>query len=473
MPTSEVLDALTKGVQQLQELQAQALQKGEASPEAIRQTIPPFPALELPAGDQFGLQLQDWLDLVSSNVADVSENSASWWEQVQDFVQGKYNVWLSSTPLERVQLKVEGAEHLAEGKWSRLNARTCALLLAALEEQVKQDLIARQATRSATSILMRLYVVYQPGGVAERTSVLTRLQAPTVGTTFEQALESVRAWPRWLRRCQEMGMSVPDGSVLAKGLSQMVDTHLRGDPDAAFRMQLVRSSLRMDGQPMLDQVKKYQEHLQSEMENLNAAGANGPSSKVRAMATTGASSKEGPDSGVPEGGKGDCRFFLKAAGCRRGAKCPFRHDLSSLTKQQRARKCLACGSEEHRQKDCPTRSSSPSRARSTQNQGVKSQEEKGPAQVAPQVQAQVVEDKSVATAGSGEAPSNASDASGKPVATLEQMLQVAAQVLQVPSASTTTTSSMRVLRVTGIARTRLDDGGESPMALLDSGATHA
>ena len=92
---SGVLDALTKGVQQLQELQAQAMQKGESSPEGVRQTIPAFPALKLPVGDQSGLQLQDWLDLVSSNVADVSENSASWWEQVTDFVQGKYNLWLS------------------------------------------------------------------------------------------------------------------------------------------------------------------------------------------------------------------------------------------------------------------------------------------------------------------------------------------------------------------------------------------
>ena len=180
--------------------------------------------------------------------------------------------------------------------------------------------------------------------------------------------------------------------------------------------------------------EKYQEHLQSEMENLNAAGASGASSKVRAMPTTGVGGKEGPDGGPPDGGKGDCRFFLKAAGCRRGAKCPFRHDLSSLTKQQKARKCLACGSEEHRQKDCPTRS---------QNPGGKSTEERMATQAAPQVQAQVVEDKPTATAGSGEAPSNVSDANGNPVTTLEQMLQVAAQVLQVPTAATTTTSSIK------------------------------
>ena len=34
---------------------------------------------------------------------------------------------------------------------------------------------------------------------------------------------------------------------------------------------------------------------------------------------------------------------MKAAGCRRGAKCPFHHDLSSLTRQQRARISLWFG----------------------------------------------------------------------------------------------------------------------------------
>ena len=97
-------------------------------------------------------------------MADASENSGSWWDQVKDFVQGIYATWLKSTPLERVQLRSDGAEHLAEGKWSRLNARICTLLLASMEESIKKDLIARQATRSATAILLRLFILYQPGG---------------------------------------------------------------------------------------------------------------------------------------------------------------------------------------------------------------------------------------------------------------------------------------------------------------------
>ena len=146
-----VLDAWACGVQQLQELQAQALQKGESSPEAIRQTIPPFPMLKGPSGDQSGLQLQDWLDLVASNAADVSENSSSWWDQVRDFVQGVYATWLRSALLERDQLRLDGGEHLAEGKWGRL-----------MRESAPSCWLHWRSRSSRTSSLARLREVQRP-----------------------------------------------------------------------------------------------------------------------------------------------------------------------------------------------------------------------------------------------------------------------------------------------------------------------
>ena len=408
-------------------------------------------------------------------MADVSENSGSWWDQVRDFVQGIYSKWLKSTPLERVQLRSDGAEHLAEGKWSRLNARVCTLLMASMDESIKKDLIARQATRSATVMLLRLFILYQPGGAAERTTVLTRLQSPTEGMTFAQSLEAIRTWPRWLRRCEEMKMSVPDGTVLAKALTNIVEPHVKSDQDVMFRMQLVRSSLRVDGQPTLEQVRKYQEHLQSEMEHLGtSSGATSPSMKVRAV--SGPAAKDYVEASSQEASKGDCRFFLKASGCWRGVKCPFRHDMSSLSKQQRARKCLACGSEEHRQKECPTKSSSPTRARPPGSESIvqndKSQRPLGSA-VAVSPSAQRLE--TLGSSGVSSEMGTAEASPGKPVATLEHMLQVAAQVLQAgaPTTAVSATAELKVLRVTGIARTSCGGEGEGPMALLDSGATHA
>ena len=58
---------------------------------------------------------------------------------------------------------------------------------------------------------------------------------------------------------------------------------------------------------------------------------------------------------------------------------------------------------------------------------------------------------------------------------LEQMLQAAEQVLQAgsPTAAGSTLATLKVLQVTGIAKTCLEGGEEGPMALVDSGATHA
>ena len=55
-----------------------------------------------------------------------------------------------------------------------------------------------------------------------------------------------------------------------------------------------------------------------------------------------------------QAGKPLCKFFLGASGCKRGGKCTYVHDMSGLTRQERGKKCLACGSEAHRQRDCPS-----------------------------------------------------------------------------------------------------------------------
>ena len=131
-------------------------------------------------------------------------------------------------------------------------------------EPVRLDLNARRSTQSAALILFRLFTAYQPGGAAERSVVLRHLQgaeAPDLAT----CLNSLRSWPRWLQRCKDLNMVVPDGSILAKGWTVMSSKHLMENPDAVFRTQLVRSTYRVDGQPRLEDVVKYQQHLQAEI----------------------------------------------------------------------------------------------------------------------------------------------------------------------------------------------------------------
>ncbi|CAE7233153.1 RE1 [Symbiodinium natans] len=195
-------------------------------------------------------------------------------EAVLRTVEGSYSKWLGATQLERLTIQPEDADFAVKGRWTRVNARACQLLLNAVPEVVRSDLIARRATQDVTQLVFRLFVLYQPGGSSERGHTLAQLQSPPHGTNVAETLEILRGWPRHLRRCQQLGMSAPDPTVLAKGLDMATAKLITGNPDAHFRTQLLRTSLRLDAKPTLRQVEDYQRHLQAEVEQMAAAGGN-------------------------------------------------------------------------------------------------------------------------------------------------------------------------------------------------------
>ena len=47
-----------------------------------------------------------------------------------------------------------------------------------------------------------------------------------------------------------------------------------------------------------------------------------------------------------------CRYFLSPNGCKYGAACKSTHCMAELTKAERFKKCLNCGSEDHRAAEC-------------------------------------------------------------------------------------------------------------------------
>ena len=216
--SNEILEALTQGMQQLQDLQMKAMKKDTDngdSPEVVKTATVNLPELRPPLGETCGLVLQDWLVQVTTATQDLSATSGDWWEQVREKVAETYSLWLEATPLERLQVMPADHQKLSSGRWMRVNARACALMMQSFAEVVKADLIARRSTQSAVMVLFRLYTTYQPGGAAERAVVLRHLQGSDPPADVAACLDALRSWPRWLQRCKDMNMTVPDGSILA------------------------------------------------------------------------------------------------------------------------------------------------------------------------------------------------------------------------------------------------------------------
>ena len=216
-PTSgnNVLDAVLLGVQQLQTLQAQQLTstKKVDAPETVKTGIIAFPKLAPPDPAGGSLEFQDWMQLLAGLMSDFSDSSQVWWSGVVQVSKDAYDKWVVASPIERLTVEPDERSELTEGKWGRVNARACAMLLDALDPTVKSDIIARKANQAASQILSRLYTTYQPGGTGERNLVLSNLQNPHVVQDAVSGVSALRAWGRWYQRCIDFGMSLPDPMV--------------------------------------------------------------------------------------------------------------------------------------------------------------------------------------------------------------------------------------------------------------------
>ncbi|OLP98923.1 hypothetical protein AK812_SmicGene18592 [Symbiodinium microadriaticum] len=140
--------ALTTGMRQNQELQAQALSRSPEYPanELVKPgttTLNPLP--EATSTAESALKFQDWVEVSGAAMADVSEQSSEWRGSVTKVVEEAYTRWLSATPLERLNITVVGAKELNEGRWIRVNARVATMLLGSMQEDVKRSLLADRA----------------------------------------------------------------------------------------------------------------------------------------------------------------------------------------------------------------------------------------------------------------------------------------------------------------------------------------
>ena len=131
------------------------------------------------------------------------------------------------------------------------------------------------------------------------------------------------------------------------------------DTEVTWRTEMVKSTLQLHARPTAEAVKAYHRHLLAEFEALATSqvpkkgGSGNPAPNLALKAMDG-NAGGGQGGGAKGGGKGkiQCKYFLSQKGCKYGSNCKNVHSMNELSKGDRFKKCLNCGSEEHRAKDC-------------------------------------------------------------------------------------------------------------------------
>ena len=440
-------------------------------PEAVRSLE--LPSLPHPATDGAALLFGDWLIVAYPLMSDLSSTSQLWWDGCLEAAQQLYEQWLVATPLERLRLKPK--EVTVDPLHQRVEQRGVSLLLSVLPDQLRRDVIsARNVT--TVSILFRLFVVYQPGGSAERTTLLKSLTEVKVGHTIPDLLATMRQWRRQLQRAEELKVTLPDPLILMNVLGKLMDSMSKlGGSQVAYRISTVRQELLVDQRPGMSSIKDLSEYLQAELEDLalviavpkSASGAVPAVNATQPVATI----KALQSGSSEEKSKATCRYWGTTAGCRKGEQCTFLHSWENVPKENR---CFVCSGESHFAKDCPTKKDRSLRdvKKVSKVKGAQSSSEATSKPSEEVSRSKVNEEVTGPTATSSSTPLKKSKASGS-----ENVEKVAAPSTDAATAliaeATSLLKSLRSMKACRVkqvvlAGMNLDD----PVALLDGGATN-
>ena len=345
---TDPMGLLAKGIQQLQQLH---LRRDGPEQELLKERLE-LPKLPEPYQDASSVAFLEWVYETGQVVGSITDKASVWWTVTLEAVMEAYHKYQMETPLKRLEVKPGATPGLDAERWARLDKRVLALLMPTMTATIKQEiLMLRLAT--VKEVLFKLYTVYAPGGAAERASLLRQLETIPTTTSVIDLIANMRRWKKLASRAAEMGVALPDGSVLLMAIEAAVKGVVDLNRDMAFKLNMAKQELQLPYKPTVSAVMVYADHVMAELHQI--IPYSNKDAKLKGLSTTpssptsSAASPKGKGNGQPQ----PCKFWLSDDGCRRGASCKFSHQFA--TKEDKKARCWMRGSKNHRQGECPTK----------------------------------------------------------------------------------------------------------------------
>ena len=352
-------DPLKLLVQGMRQLQQAYIGKTDSKDTEFKGSavIPEMPDV----GAESSVAFADWLYELEQVIGGLSDKASVWFAACLSVATKAYTEYTLASPVARLSIQPRIPDELKDEKWSRLERRVMTLLLGSMKKAAKDDAITHRIL-DVPSLLYRLHVLYQPGGISERTAILKHLEGKSAGENVHECITALRKWRRYIERAESMRVTVPDPSILLGAVELMVKKVLDAHPEVKFRVALMRNELQLQGNPTVEGILRFHTHILAELQMVAPVQEAGLSTTLKALegttAGTGESSspsrspaRKGRDNAV--GSKVPCKFFMSKTECSRGANCKFNHAFES--REDKKTRCWECGSTLHRRSECPTK----------------------------------------------------------------------------------------------------------------------
>ena len=277
---------------------------GQARSEEPSRLVMQLPTLVISDVAEASVVTGDWLARLGPVMRSLSPGAPGWWSKNNEVATSFYQRWLLADPIQRLAIKTEAVSYAWDhGSLARVEERGSVLLLQALPQDLQNEAISTRAL-SASALIFLTMSRYQPGGTAEKSTILAYLTQPSLegppGIIANHT--ALRKWERLFRRCRELGLQARDPSLLVRALDGLGKIMNNKSHQAGFRLSSFRHEQQLDVCPTEPKVLHYCQLLAAELETLLLASQE--SGKQQRLAVLqGPGTREGKESPHPKNPK--------------------------------------------------------------------------------------------------------------------------------------------------------------------------
>ena len=327
----------------------------------------------------------DWMEVTELKVKTMSASSGKVWKEARESAEWKYSRYLKASAVDRLAIVREEDSLVVDKKLELISTKISECLLDVIPQSIGKELVSNRTTK-APSIIFKLMTVFQPGGIEERAGLLSKLAKFGSAENAAGVVQEIGMWNKRRKRAEELGLSVPDPSLILKELGELTGKVMAKDARMNFQVEMFRNLIKIDQEPTMEKVLNFIELIEaecaarvtSEEPNIKAkrmeAGKGSPGEKGSPNQGKGAGgiqvgndwrgpryswengkgkANEKGNSGEGKGeskGKGKsevpCKNWCTDQGCPYGQKCIFQHP------KPKQEECLVCGATDHRRETC-------------------------------------------------------------------------------------------------------------------------
>lgn len=211
-----MITGVLKLMEGMQEIQKRLVKgtggEGPGESEVVRH-LSDLPKLSEWSQESAPIDFNDWLLLVTPQMSDLSQSSETWWKATVECARQWYENHMKLSPIERLSHSPKPTKEMAQERWTRLERRASSMLMSAIPEQLREEIESNKAMMTL-GILAKAMQLYQSGGLSEKSAILAALESPGEAPNVHTAITTLRKWVRWRRRAEEVGVSIPDATIV-------------------------------------------------------------------------------------------------------------------------------------------------------------------------------------------------------------------------------------------------------------------